>query len=304
MKFQLIKFKSCDETALRYFVKFGFIIFENVFDSNAIDAARSFFFRNFRYLEEKYKEGKISKDVQGWSNAIIDAFSTSTTYNQLITSPNVIKILNPILGPDIAVLNFDHAWINTPSNTDPVLTKELHTDAWTGTSMNTVLANTYITDVDEFNGLSVVPASHTHGMTPVRNRRPDPSMTINYDLVNLTNLRAGDFILWHPLLLHSTTGNSDKNIRISISSRYTSTETPFSTQERALSYRTLSIGPMNQIARLVGNDYLTPYRTFGGTVGVERRLRHLYDLCDYTFSSESEPDYKKILDGIKGVDDA
>lgn len=302
MKFELVKFKSCDEAALRYFVQFGFLIFDGVFEADKVDAARDFFDRSLKYLEKQYADGKIPKDMQGWGNAIIDIFSTKSLYNDLITSKNVIDILKPILGPDIGILNFDHAWINVPSNTDPVLIKTLHTDTWTGTSVNTILANTYITDVDEFNGLSVVPGSHTHGMTPVRNRRPDPSLNIEYELVNLINLKAGDFIIWHPLLLHCTTGNSDKNIRISVSSRYTSTETPFSSQERALSYKTLSVGPMNQIARLVGNDYLTPYRTLGGAVSVERRLKSLYNLCES--DSNSEIDYKQILSSIVDTDGA
>jgi len=298
MKFELVKFKNCNEEALRYFVKFGFLIFEDLFPSQTICIARTFFFQHLAYLESLYQKGNIPKDFQGWSSAIVDKFATTHAYNDLITSREVINVLRPILGPDIAILNYDHAWINVPSNTDPVLLKALHTDSWTGTSINTLLANTYITDVDQYNGLSVVPASHTHGMTPVRNRKPDPSLNINYEVVNLVNLKAGDFILWHPLLLHCTTGNSDKNIRISISSRYTSTETSFSSQERALSYKTLTVGPMNQIARLIGNDYLTPYRTLGGTVGVERRLKGLYNLCDY--ENNAEINYDEILNDFIG----
>ena len=47
-------------------------------------------------------------------------------------------------------------------------------------------------------------------------------------------------------------------------------------QERALGYRTLSVGPMNQILRLVGSDHLTPLRTYGGSVSIDKRLAHLY----------------------------
>jgi hypothetical protein len=54
---------------------------------------------------------------------------------------------------------------------------------------------------------------------------------------------------------------------------------------------------MNQIARLIGNDYLTPHRTLGGVVSVERRLRGLYDLCDYSLASEFN--YRNILQDME-----
>ncbi|SVC22503.1 uncharacterized protein METZ01_LOCUS275357, partial [marine metagenome] len=80
-------------------------------------------------------------------------------------------------------------------------------------------------------------------------------------------------------------------IRMSIPSRFSSTETPFSTQERALGYRTLSVGPMNQILRLVGNDFLQPMRTYGGFVGVDRRMNKVYGYSNY----KMQTDYKELL---------
>jgi ectoine hydroxylase-related dioxygenase (phytanoyl-CoA dioxygenase family) len=134
----------------------------------------------------------------------------------------------------------------------------------------------FLTDVDKHNGIAVSPGSHLQGMLPVRNRAIDPVSKAKFKSVNLDTIRAGDWLIWHPLLVHATVGHSAKNTRISITSRYTSTETPFSSQERALGYRTLSVGPMNQILRLVGNDYLTPLRTYGGTVAIDKRLKAIY----------------------------
>ena len=85
----------------------------------------------------------------------------------------------------------------------------------------------------------------------------------------------------HPLLINSTAGHSDKNTRMSVVSCYTSTETPVSSQERSLGYRTLAVGPMNEILRLIGNDNLTPFRTYGGYAGIVRRFQDIYDFSDY-----------------------
>ena len=161
-------------------------------------------------------------------------------------------------------------------------------------SINTLLANVYFTDVDDFNGLTVFPGSHLQGIMPVRNRAPDPLYNVQFDPLNLNNIEKGDFILWHPLLLHSTTGNSNKNMRISMSMHFTSTETEFTTQEKTRGYRTISVSPLKQISRIIGNDYLTPFRTYGGYPGIELRLKKLYNLVEQR--SDSFIDYSKYID--------
>jgi ectoine hydroxylase-related dioxygenase (phytanoyl-CoA dioxygenase family) len=166
-----------------------------------------------------------------------------------------------------------------------------HTDAWTGTSINTIFAKTFFTSVDEYNGMSVCPGSHLQGLIPTRNRKIDPLFNIKFDSFNLSNSKAGDFLIWHPLLIHSTTGHSDKNIRISLTSRFTSTETDFSSQERALGYKTINVSPMNQILRLIGNDYLSPLRTYDGFVGIDRRLSDIYEYSSY----KKDRDYTPFL---------
>ena len=79
-----------------------------------------------------------------------------------------------------------------------------------------------------------------------------------------------------------------------MSMRFTSTETEFTSQEKTLGYKTLSVSPMNQITRIIGNDYLTPFRTYGGYAGVEKRLKKLYDLVEQ--KSDLNIDYEKYID--------
>ena len=38
---------------------------------------------------------------------------------------------------------------------------------------------------------------------------------------------------------------------------------------------------MNEILRLIGNDNLTPFRTYGGYAGIVRRFQDIYDFSDY-----------------------
>ena len=242
-------------------------------------------------LDGLSKEDAFDSDVNGWAISILDAFAKTDLYERIVTARPLVDILKPFLGPDIALLGYDALWINVPQDKDPVLLKGLHTDAWTGTSVNTIFVKTFFTDCDEYNGMSVCPGSHLQGMIPVRNRAIDPACGVEFKPEPVPDVRAGDVLIWHPLLVHSTTGHSDKNIRISMTSRYTSTETAFSSQERALGYRTINVGPLNQILRMIGNDYLTPFRTHGGYVGIDRRLAGIYEHSDY----KEKIDYGKYL---------
>ena len=48
---------------------------------------------------------------------------------------------------------------------------------------------------------------------------------------------------------------------------------------------------MNQIRRLIGNDYMTPFRTLGGHVGIDRRLSDIYEYGNY----DRNKDYSQYL---------
>lgn len=246
------------------FVEQGYEVHTGLYDPNLIEACR-------RFIMPKVKRA----DVHGNAVKIMDAFQKTDLYDAVVSNKKTVRLMQKFLGPDVCLLGYDALWINVPKDRDPVLLKGIHSDAWTGTSVHTIFAKVFFTDVDEFNGMSVCPGSHLQGMIPVRNRAPDTDA--EFESLNLKDMKAGDLLIWHPLLLHSTTGHSPKNIRISMTSRYKSTESPFSSQERALGYRTLSVGPLNKINRIIGNDYLTPLRTYGGVVGIDRRMSKVYE---------------------------
>jgi ectoine hydroxylase-related dioxygenase (phytanoyl-CoA dioxygenase family) len=275
------KYSPGDSDAHEAFVREGFVIYKDVYETDLIEETRRMFFDWYGRLERAHEQSKIEKDVNGWAVSILDKYEKTSLYERFITNPNIVKIMQGYLGPDICALGYDALWINVPQDKDPVLNKAQHTDTWTGTSIYSVFAKTFITDVDKYNGMSVSPGSHAQGLIPVRNREIDPMYNLKFENVNLDCTKMGDLLIWHPLLVHATTGHSDKNIRMSITSRFTSTETPFSSQERALGYRTLSVGPMNQVLRLVGNDQLQPLRTYGGFVGIDRRMSKIYGYSDF-----------------------
>ena len=128
-------------------------------------------------------------------------------YSEYIRSKKLLKLLREFLGPDICTLGYNSLWINNPTNKNPVITKKAHVDAWTGTSVNTLFFKLFLTDVDNYNGLTMYPGSNLQGFIPVKSRFiNDKDYSFKFNQVNLNNLKKGDAVLWHPLTLHSTTG--------------------------------------------------------------------------------------------------
>lgn len=246
-------------------VRDGYALWPGPFDSQGVLSCRMF-------VESRFKKGL---DPHEQAISIMNELELHGPFRNIVEGLGAVEIMSRYLGPDIALFHYDALWINVPKDKNPVLLKGEHTDAWTGTSVNTLFAKLFLTDCDEHNGIRVCPGSHLQGMLPVRNRAIDPLSKIKFKSEKIM-AKAGDWLIWHPLLVHATVGHSAKNTRISVTSRYTSTETPFSSQERAIGYRTISVGPMNQILRLIGNDYLTPLRTYGGTVAIDKRLKGIY----------------------------
>lgn len=267
-----MKFAYDSRVAVEQFVREGYVVYHSVYEPQLIQAAHDDLMPAVR------NQIRTKGDLHEFAVMLMDNFQSDGHYRAITEHENVLTIMQRYLGPDICLLGYDALWINAPKDKHPVLLKGIHQDAWTGTSVNTIFCKTFFTDCDEHNGITVYPGAHLQGMLPVRNRGVDPAARVKFKGVNLQDIKAGDVLIWHPLLLHATTGHSAKNVRISMTARYTSTETPFSSQERALGYRTLSVGPMNHVLRLIGNDDLTPLRTYGGKVAIDRRMANLYEV--------------------------
>ena len=254
------------------YIQDGYIVVKNIFKKNYIDRLQKHILSNVKKLEKKHK------DYHDICNIIMDNFEKSPAYDDLIFQEKLKNLMIRFLGKDLCVLNYTALWVNTPTNKNPVLKKNEHVDSWTGTGINTIFLKIFLTDCDNYNGMTVFPGTHLHGLYPVRNRTLDlpEGITLGQG-INLKDCKKGDVLMWHPLLVHSTTGHSPKNKRISFTLRYSSTENEFTSQERALGYKTLSVSVGNTIKRYIGNDGLQPFRVYGGKAAIDKRLSKLYD---------------------------
>ena len=284
------KYKFDSKDAIKSFVNNGYIIINDAVETKTLKEIIKIFNSNFSKLTALSKKGKIKKDFELWGIIIVRLIEKNPVYKKFLRSEKLINFLKNLLGPDICALGYNSLWINSPTNKNPVLKKTPHVDAWTGTSPNTIFVKLLLTDVDKHNGITVYPGTNLQGLLPVKGRTIDKNL--KFKSVNLDNLKKGDLLIWHALTLHSTTGHSSKNQRVSFTTRFSSTETDFSSQERALGYEAITVGPLNQIKRIIGNDLLSPLRTYGGFVGTDKRLKDLYDLSSY----DDIEDYLLLLD--------
>ena len=53
-----------------------------------------------------------------------------------------------------------------------------------------------------------------------------------------------------------------------------------SNQEKDLGFKTLTVSPMRKVLRTIGNDFLTPFRTYGGVAGIDRVVKEVYNNTD------------------------
>ena len=254
------------------YIKDGYLLIKNPFEKKYIDKLSSSILNQVKKLE------RIHKDYHDICNKIIDDFEKSSAYDELIFQKKLKQLMIRFLGNDLCVLNYTALWVNAPTNKNPVLKKNEHVDSWTGTGINTIFLKIFLTDCDKYNGMTVFPGTHLHGLYPVKNRTLHLPEGIKLNKgINLKECKKGDVLIWHPLLVHSTTGHSPKNKRVSFTLRYTSTETEFTSQERALGYKTLSVSVGNTIKRFIGNDGLQPFRVYGGKAAIDKRLSKLYN---------------------------
>lgn len=293
MKSYKKKYKYNSPDLTKNFVNNGYVIISNAIEKTLLNEIVKIFNYYYKKLKILAKNKKIKEDYELWGIIIVKIIEKNKVYKKFLRSKKLISFLKMILGPDICALGYNSLWINNPTNKNPVLKKTPHVDAWTGTSENTIFVKLFLTDVDKFNGITMYPGSNLQGLLPVKSRTIDESLNLKFTSVNLDNLKKGDLLIWHALTLHSTTGHSAIKQRVSFTTRFTSTESRFSSQERALGYETVTVGALNQIKRIIGNDNLQPLRTYGGYVGADKRLKDLYDLSNYSDNIEK---YISLLD--------
>ena len=278
-----------------FFVKNGYVVVRGIYDQSKVKSLEKLILK----LQKKYSLYKTKFDAQSFSIASHKIFEKNDLYDYFYKNKKLLDLLKVFLGNDIVQVNFSRFQINSKQNEKNKIDKlnekkfqqfkGIHNDHWTGTSEYTIHYWMPFSGVDKKNAMTFYPGSHLNGSFPVLNREIDPNIEFKYKPHNLDYLKNGDVVIFHSLLLHKTTGKSKKT-RMALLSRFCNLNYKISNQEKDVGFRSLSIGPMRKVIRMIGNDFLTPFRTYGGVPGVDRVVREVYN--DSVLDSNSLKLYK------------
>ena len=256
------------------FVKNGFVVAKEVFDPGLI--AEIYNFISTKYLG--YKGRLASKfpgrelPVLGMGKHIMSELKSEGLFEKLISSPQLLDALEKLLGPDLAMPNTPCLWINDKDDPSIVTNKSLHQEAWTGLGADDITVWIPYHETKADTTMSVVPGSHYYGFFPNQNRKilyPDGFEMP--DSLSLAPLKPGCAVLFHSLLLHETSGRGE-DIRYATSFPVKNTLSPATRQQQTFGCIPLKNGPMSEIRTVLGNDFLSPLRTFGGQISNDQNF--------------------------------
>lgn len=277
--FKVNKLKGIED----YFVKNGFVVIRGIYNKTKVKSLENL----IKNLNNKYSKYKNKFDAQAFSIASHKIFEKNDLYEYFYKNKNLISILKKFLGNDIVLINFSRFQINLKKNklADSKQKRDekkfqqfkgVHNDHWTGSSEFSLHYWMPFSGVDKNNSMIMFPGSHLNGSYPVLNREIDPNVEFRYQEHNLNYLKNGDVVLFHSLTLHKTAGKSDKT-RMAEIARFANLNYRISNQEKDLGFKTLTVSPMRKVLRTIGNDFLTPFRTYGGIAGIDRTVNEVYN---------------------------
>ena len=259
-----------DPEFVECFVENGFVILKQILPPALVH-------KHFEFVSSRYEE--LRKDFQqkhpdkklpvlGISNHILKEFERDPLFDQLVRNKNLLDALEKLLGPDLAKTNSNSIFINDPVDDSPVTAKELHQEAWSGSTVDDIQIWVPYHPTDPKTTMGVVPESHYYGFFPNRNRKPIiPEGFEMPETIPMHPLEPGDVILFHGLLFHGATKRGDRT-RYALVFRFRSSFAPVGLY-RSQGFTTIRNGPMTRICTALGNDLLSPLRTYGGNISNE-----------------------------------
>jgi len=251
------------------FVENGFVIVDSLLDSKLISNLFCTVSSRYEELKGSFLSSNPSSNFSSASmricRKIVSEIERSSLFYDITHSESLLNCLEKFLGLDLAKTAANALFINDPIDDSSVTNKAMHQEVWTGASPEDILVWIPLHRIESNNTMAVIPGSHFFGLLPNRNREivcPE-GFELPQSMV-LSQLEAGDAVLLHPLLVHGTHGVVGKKTRYAIHFTCKSIHTPLSNQQKAFGYEGLRQGPMRKIQQILGNDYLTPLRTYGG----------------------------------------
>lgn len=251
---------------LDYFTANGFAVARGLLDPAMVTAIEALIRDGYTSLKAEWaakNHPETVPPVLGMSKVLLKRLKASDTYDHMMAHAPFLDAIERFIGPDIMVYNNCDLFINDPVDTNPATLKTLHQETWTGLAVHEIVTWIPLHPPAADNTICVVPKSHLFGMLPNRNRNLLPiDGFVPEPVVPVWQMQRGDVLFFHPLLLHGTSGRGALRFSLGFAFKNaffeaTSINTPWG-------YTGLRQGPMTRVRTVLGNDLLTPLRTYGG----------------------------------------
>lgn len=266
------------------FINDGYTILKNAIPKKIIIEIQNIILQSL--YKKKNKNTNISKNYKLFSKKVLQfskssksnktfdfvkpfhyALSSISAKEKILTSKKVIKKINNLIGKDLSYIDELSLTINLPNKGDSkknYLFKKWHQEVWSGASICDLLLWTPIfQDNTNTNQLEIIKGSHHWGHIPHRDREP-LKLPKKYKSI-FTNLKIGDLLIFHTLLLHRSVEiprnkkiyNPRLALPIGIKNFRFLDNNLFSLNK---SWRVFSKSEMTMIENRLGNIYLSPFR--------------------------------------------
>ena len=252
------------------FVKNGFLILRNSIPLELLQEARTVMRMSLCRLllkdislEEGIKEAcEIYQqiDVQDYLNNQIQAQKIE---RKILLLPSIMNFSLTCIGGDLAY-NPDRAIaINIAKTSDNLYMKALHQEIWSGAGVMEIRIWLPVLMQGSTGGINVIPESHSWGLIPNRKRAPfDVPEDVDMRSV-VPEVTEGDAILFHSMTLHATEANLSHCPRVAITLSIRNIYYEHTGYEHIRSWQPYHFSPMGRIQKILGNPWLSPYRTVG-----------------------------------------
>ena len=198
---------------------------------------------------------------------------------ELLLDPSVLSTLVDFLGPDLSYARAGQIFINLESEKNPAYKKRWHQEIWSGGGTLQLHLWVPIIIPESLAGIEFIKQSHHWGLVPNKNREPT-ELPEDYEIVR-PELEHGDLVVFSSFALHRTVLDYASKPRIALAISIRNFYHPFSGHEHHLSWQNFHMSPVARVEKILGNPYLSPFRTLGG---------------DISLVGDKKPDLPGILD--------
>lgn len=251
----------------------GFVILKNCIDKNIIETLHQEIFAFFNegsfggyssddlYNTFLKKTSTNTKSEFDFTSPIFNQLLFKELFDALLKSSVLYGFLTDLLGKDLSFCTDSTMNLNLPDKDCPkknYLFKDWHQEIWSGASPSTFQMWTPILHKDAKQGqMELIVGSHKWGHVPHRNRSPI-DLPEKYD-TEILNLEYGDAIIFSTLLMHRSVKATSPRLAVTmLLKNFKHIDNSFQNNRN---WKIFSYSEMTKIERILGNHYLSPFRT-------------------------------------------